>query len=147
MCIRLSAVVNPDNIPGNTDAEKLMYLLDIATVTKAATLIFLDGQIEVFESSGNKEQANELRENRKLLTQALDENIEIYVTDAAKVYEDFFTAEEMAAFVQIFSRPEMQKFTRSTVALQQKAIPVATAWSEQHVVPRYTELLGQRLGQ
>ena len=144
--IKPSASVDIANIPGETDAEKLMYLLDIATATKAATLIFLDSQIDAFEAAGNSSQANSLRENRVLLLQALNEKIDIYVKQSAEIYEGFYTDEELAAYVDIFSRPEMQKFTRSTVTLQQKAVPIATAWSENHVVPRYTELLKEKAG-
>ena len=144
--LKPSAVLENDNIPGDTDAEKLMYVLDVATATKSGILIFLDTQIESFEAIGNTEEAAALRQNRVWLTQAADEKIEIFIKEAAKVYEAVFTPEEIKTYLEVFSRPEMQKYSRTTIALQQEMLPVATRWSEDHVVPRYVELIEQQAG-
>ena len=78
-----SSVVEAGNIPGDTDAEKLLYVLDAATGTKSAILIFVDSQIDTFEATGNRKEANELRKNRVLLSQAANETVDIYIRDVA----------------------------------------------------------------
>ncbi|MEP6342978.1 MAG: hypothetical protein ABJ275_06655 [Maricaulaceae bacterium] len=144
--IKPSEAIDIANLPGDTDAEKLLYLLDVPTATKSAMLIILDGQIKTFEATGNKKQADALRGNLASLTQAVDEKIYIYVRDAAKVYEEFFTPDELLQLIEVFSQPVMEKFTATSVDLQQKALPVAETWSTDHVVPRYTELLKEQSG-
>ena len=136
--------IDVDNLQGKTDTEKLLYLLDTPTTTKAGILIFLDVQIKTLEETGNKKDAEAMRANRVLLTQAVDENLEDFVEIAAKVYDKFFTEEEVKQLVAIFSQPIMQKYTKTTINLQQELLPVAEAWSSSKVIPRFQELMKER---
>jgi len=142
--IKPNQAIDINNLPGDTNTEKLLYLLDTPTATKSGVLIFLDSQIEAFETAGNKEQAEALKANRVLLTQAVDETMEVFVKEAASVYDGFFTADEIDQLTKVFSQPIMQKYIASTIDVQQKLLPGAQTWSENHVVPRYTQLIQEQ---
>jgi len=135
------ASINLADLPGKTETEKFLYLIGTPTASKSAILIFLDGQIDTLDKAGNKKQADALRENRKLLVQAVDETMNVFVERSAEVYDQIFTPEEIGQLTVIFRTPLMQKYSQQAVSLQQKMIPEAETWSTNHVVPRYQELL------
>ncbi len=138
------APVNIADLPGKTETEKFLYLIGVPTATKSGILIFLDAQIDSFDAAGNKKQADALRENRKLLVQAADETMSIFVEKTAAVYDAVFTPEEISQLTAIFTNPIMQKYTQETVSLQQKLLPGAEKWGTEHVAPRYEALIKQQ---
>lgn len=140
-------VIDVTNLPGKTETEKFLYLIGTPTASKSAILIFLDGQIDTLDNAGNKKQADALRENRKLLVQAVDETMDIFVERAGAVYDQIFTAEEISELTVIFSTPLMQKYSYQAVSLQQKMIPEAEVWSANHVAPRYEALIKEQAEQ
>ena len=142
--IRPKGDINLAEIKGDTDTEKLLYLLDVPTGTKSGILIFFNPQIESFEAVGNKEQAEVMRHNRALLSQAVDENMTDFVKRSAKVYDEVFTPQEIKELTELYSSPVLQKLTRSLVPLQQKAIPIAQKWSDEKVLPRFEQLVKEQ---
>ena len=144
--IKPQGAIDLNNIAGDTETEKLLYLLDVPTTTKAGILIFINTQIDSFEAAGHTAQADAMRENRALLSQAVDENMAGFIKESAVVYNEVFTPEEIKALTALYSQPVLQKFTRSVVPLQQKAIPIAQKWSEEKIVPRFEQLVKEQQG-
>ncbi|WP_026941608.1 DUF2059 domain-containing protein [Hellea balneolensis] len=131
------------NLKGKTPTEELLYLLELPTQMKSATLIVLDGQLETLEASGREKEANELRNNRQLLLKAMDENMASYVESAAEIYEQIFTGPEIARMNELYRDPVMRKAVSTQLNIQQKIIPVAETWG-QKVGKRYEELLSEK---
>ena len=142
--IKPQGSIDLSNIPGDTDTEKFLHLLDVPTATKSGILIFMNTQIESFDAVGNHAQAEAMRKNRALLSQAVDENMDSFLKVSAKVYDEVFTPEEIKQLTVLYSQPVLQKLTRSLVPLQQKALPLAQAWSEDKVLPRFEQLVKEQ---
>ena len=142
--IKPQGSIDLSNIPGDTDTEKFLHLLDVPTATKSGILIFMNTQIESFDAVGNHAQAEAMRKNRALLSQAVDENMDSFLKDSAKVYDEVFTPEEIKQLTELYSHPVLQKLTKSLVPLQQKALPLAQKWSEDKVVPRFEQLVKEQ---
>ena len=128
------------DIPGNTRTEKLLYLQGSPDAVKSATLIFMDGQIETLEASGEDEVVESLRKNRKFLVQAIDDNIQSYLESAAEVIETVFTPEEIEQLVEIYNSDVMRKMTDNQINIQQSLLPIAEEWGED-VAGYYQDLI------
>jgi len=132
--------VSFDELSGDTNTEKLLYLLDVPNSVKVASLVSLDAHINSFETTGDLKTANELRSNRELLIQAADEKMHIYIKEVSKVYDEFFTQDEIDYLIEVYSTPAMRKMTESQLELQQRVVPVAENWGNE-VGERYSELI------
>jgi len=142
--LKSGPAIDINNLPGKTPTEKLLYLLDTPKAVQSATLIFLDTQISSFEAAGNKTEAEALRKSRVLLAQALEENIDDFITTGASVYDDIFTKDEIEQLTVIYSQPVMQKMTASTIDVQQRLLPLSEEWSNKHVLPRFQQLVKEQ---
>ena len=129
-----------EDLPGRNSVEKLLYLQGVPQAVKSTTLIFLDGQISTLEETGQAEVAKTLKNNRKLLVQAIDENMQEYVEDAAEVYETTFTPEEIDELVKIHNSPTMRKLIDNQIEIQQEVLPIAEQWG-QKVADRFQILV------
>lgn len=132
-----------EELPGETNTEKLLYLLDLPTMTKSVALIALDGQIETLERTGNKEVATQLKNTRKLMLQAMDETMDGFVDSAAAVYDDFLTPDEISHLIKVYQDPAMQKMMKNQLAMQAKMVPVGEVWGNE-VSRRYQELAAEQ---
>ena len=132
-----------EELPGDTNTEKLLYLLDLPMMTKSVALIALDGQIETLERTGNKEVATQLKNTRKLMLQAMDETMDGFVDSAAAVYDDFLTPDEISHLIKVYQDPAMQKMMKNQLAMQAKMVPVGEVWGNE-VSKRYQELLAEQ---
>ena len=132
-------------VKGKTPTEELLYLLELPKQMKSATLVVLDGQLQVLEAAGQIKEANELRNNRQLLLQAMDENMANYIESAAVIYEESFTGPELARMNELYRDPVMRKAVSVQLDIQQKIIPIAEDWG-QEVGNRYQELLAEKPG-
>ena len=138
--LRPAAQVSFEELKGETNTEKLLYLLDLPNSVKAASLVFLDTQISSFEQTGDMKTANELRSSRELLIQAADEKMHEYIENVSKLYDDHFTQEEIDYLIEVYSAPAMRKMLESQLELQQKVVPIAENWGNE-VGKRYGELV------
>jgi len=132
-----------EELPGKNAVEKLLYLQGVPQAVKSTTLIFLDGQISTLEKTGQTETANTLKNNRKLLVQAIDENMHEYVEGAAEVYKSTFTGEEIEELVKIHNSPAMRKLTDNQIEIQQDILPLAEQWG-QKVATKFQSLVASQ---
>ena len=132
-----------EEVPGRNSAEKLIYLQGVPQAVKSTTLIFLDGQISTLEKTGQTETVNILKNNRKLLVKAIDDNMQEYVEAAADVYKSTFTAEEIESLVKIHNSPAMRKLTDNQINVQQELLPIAEEWG-QKVAAKFQSLLADQ---
>jgi len=115
-----------DALPGETRAEKLLYQAGIVSQMQTASLVMFDTQIKTVEMAGNQAMATELKENRELLTQALDKEVPDFVKDAGLLYDKYFTPEEIERLIVLHSDPVMRKLVETQPKLSQEIIPAAT---------------------
>ena len=138
--VTTAGVQSLDSVKGNTPAEKLIYLLDTPAGAKAGILINLDSQIEGLKAVGQTETAQVLSESKPLFMQAVDENMDEFLSIASKVYESRFTDEELTRLAELNADPVMQKHISQQVDIMSDMTVAIEAWAEV-IGARYAELL------
>ena len=117
-----------DQLPGETRAEKLLYQAGIVSQMQTASLVAYDMQVEAVKAAGNSALAKELQNNRTLLMDAMNAEVETFVKDAGALYESHFTDAEIERMIAIHSDPVMQKLVKTQPQLSQDILPAAEAF-------------------
>ena len=132
-----------EDLPGETRAEKLLYQSGVVSQMKTVTLVMFDTQIQTIEVAGNAALAEELRNTQDELSEAMEESLDVFIADAAKIYESYLTSEEIERLIALHSDPAMQKLIQVNPKISQDIIPAATAFGERASI-RYEALVAAK---
>ena len=119
-----------DELPGETRAEKLLYQAGIVAQMKTASLVMIDTQIKTLELAGNEEVVAIMKKNREMMMVAMEAEASQFVTEAAAVYEQYVTPEEIERLIVLHGDPAMQKLLSQQPQISRDLLPAATAFGE-----------------
>ena len=113
-----------EDLPGNTQAEKLLYQAGTVAQMKVAMLVMFDTQARTLRMAGNTQAADELDKSRSLMMQAVDVELESMIVDAGLLYEKYLEPEEIDRLIVLHSDPAMQKLIHNQPQMSQEMLPI-----------------------
>jgi len=129
-----------EDLPGETQAEKLLYQAGIVSQMQTAMLVMFDAQAKTLRVAGNEEVADQLDKSRPLMMKAVNIELDAMVVDAGLLYEKFLEPEEIERLIVLHSDPVMQKLIRNQPEMAQGMLPIGESFGLR-VGQRYQELL------
>jgi len=131
------------DLPGETQAEKLLYQAGIVAQMQTAMLVMFDTQAKTARMSGNSEFADELVKSRDVMMEAVNLEMETMIKDAGKLYETHLEADDIERLIVLHSDPAMQKLIQSQPEISQGMLPIGQTFGLR-VGARYQELINEK---
>jgi hypothetical protein len=135
--VNIAAVAD---LPGATQAEKLLYQAGIVSQMQTAMLVMFDTQAKTLRLAGNSEIADELDNSRPLMMEAVNIELDVMIADAGLLYEKYLEPSEIERLIVLHSDPAMQKLIRNQPQMAQGMLPIGEDFGVR-VGARYQELL------
>lgn len=124
-------------------AETMLYSLGVDKATRAIYVMSVETNAQTALAANPKLDKAELDEYINFSTIALNEELPLFISQAATVYEEFYSEEEIIEILNFYKTETGQKFINTQTQLMSDMLPLGEDLG-QRINVRTTELLNQK---